>query len=107
MPQRRQTQRDRPILDNSNRAGRTLNPMLRSDKFGSAARGVNRRDLLGGAISAGVLAGGTPGWLRAAGEQPPNGPVIGYLDAVRGRIGRGIGRGLAEKGFVGGEDAQF
>ncbi len=78
--------------------------MLRSDKFGSGARRVNRRDLLGGAISAGVLAGGTPGWLRAARAQQPNVPVIGYLDAVWGRIGRGIGRGLAENGFVGGKD---
>jgi putative tryptophan/tyrosine transport system substrate-binding protein len=68
---------------------------------------MNRRDLLGGSISAGLLAGGTPGWLRPATAQRQNVPVIGLLDAVWGRLGTAAGRGLAENGCVGGKDFKF
>src|SRR5258708_2813713 len=66
---------------------------------------MNRRDLLGGSISAGLLAGGVPGWLRAARAQQQNLPVIWLLDAVSGRFC--TGRGLAENGFVEGRDFKF
>jgi putative ABC transport system substrate-binding protein len=68
---------------------------------------MNRRDLLVGSLSAGLLAGGAPGWPRAARAQQPNVPVIGRLDALWGRIGTGLDRGLAENGFVQGRDFKF
>lgn len=68
---------------------------------------MNRRDLLAGSISAGLLAGGTPGWLRAARAQQQNLPVIGLLDAAWSRHGTGAGPGLAENGFVEGKDFKF
>lgn len=66
---------------------------------------MNRRDFLGGSISASLLAGGVPGWLCAAPAQQQNLPVIGLLDAASGRFG--TGRGLAENGFVEGRDFKF
>jgi putative tryptophan/tyrosine transport system substrate-binding protein len=68
---------------------------------------MNRRDLLRRSISAGVLAGGAPGWFCAARAQQPNVPVIGLLDAVWGWLGTGVGRGLAENGFAGRRDLKF
>ena len=68
---------------------------------------MNRRDLLAGSLSAGLLAGGTPGWLCAARAQQPTVPVIGLLDAVWGRLGTGAGRGLTENGLVEGRDFKF
>jgi putative tryptophan/tyrosine transport system substrate-binding protein len=68
---------------------------------------MNRRDLLGGSISMGFLAGGAPGWLCAARAQQQNVPVIGLLDAVWGRLGTGVGRGLRENGFAGGRHLKF
>jgi putative ABC transport system substrate-binding protein len=68
---------------------------------------MNRRDLLGGSISAGLLAGGAPGWLGAASAQQQNLPVIGLLDAVWGRFGTGVGRGLTDNGCVEGRDFKF
>ena len=68
---------------------------------------MNRRDLLGGSISAGLLAVGAPGWLRAAAVPRQNLPVIGILDAVGGGVGAETGYGLAENGFVAGKDFRF
>src|SRR6266567_2694255 len=64
------------------------------------ARRMNRRDMLGGLISAGLI-GGTPGWLGAAKAQQQSLPVIGLLDAVWGHITGEIGTGLRENGFEG------
>jgi hypothetical protein len=68
---------------------------------------MNRRDLLAGSISAGLLAGAVPGWLGAARAQQQNLPVIGLLDALWARLGAGVRRGLAENGFVEGKDFKF
>ena len=61
---------------------------------------MNRRDLLLGSISAGLI-GGVPGWLGAARAQQQNVPVIGLLDAVWGHIIGSAGAGLKENGFGG------
>jgi putative ABC transport system substrate-binding protein len=68
---------------------------------------MNRRDLLGGFISAGLLAGGAPGWLRAARAQQQKLPVIGLLDTVGWRLAAGASSGLAENGLVQGRDFKF
>src|SRR6266446_5369392 len=62
---------------------------------------MNRRDLLAGSISAGLLAGGTPGWLRAAKAQQQNMPVIGFLYGVFGHLNGAVGGGLRENGIKG------
>ena len=60
---------------------------------------MNRRDLLLGSISAGLV-GGAPRWLGAAKAQPQSVPVIiGFLDAVWGRLIGNVGAGLGENGF--------
>jgi putative ABC transport system substrate-binding protein len=68
---------------------------------------MNRRDLLGGSISAGLLAVGAPGWLGAATAPPPNVPVIGLLDAVARRMAPEVNNGLEENGLVYGKDFTF
>jgi putative ABC transport system substrate-binding protein len=68
---------------------------------------MNRRDLLAGSTSTALLAGGAPGWLRTSRAQQQNLPVIGLLDAVWGRFGAGVGRGLADNGCVAGRDFKF
>lgn len=67
---------------------------------------MNRRDLLGGSISAGLLAGGT-GWPGAARAQRPDVPVIGLLDALSRRMAPEAGNGLQESGLVYGQDFGF
>jgi putative ABC transport system substrate-binding protein len=62
---------------------------------------MNRRDLVRGSISAGLI-GGIPGWLGTAKAQQQNLPVIGLLDAVWGHTTGKIGTGLRENGFEGG-----
>jgi putative ABC transport system substrate-binding protein len=62
---------------------------------------MNRRDLLAGSFSAGLLAGGNLGWLGAAKAQQQSLPVIGLLDAVWGHLTGKIGTGLRENGFEG------
>jgi ABC-type uncharacterized transport system substrate-binding protein len=61
---------------------------------------MNRRDFIGGSTSAGLLAGGAPGWLCAAKAQQQNLPVIGLLDGVWGKLNAEVGRGLRENGSV-------
>jgi putative ABC transport system substrate-binding protein len=61
---------------------------------------VNRRDFIG-STSAGLLAGGTYGWLCAARAQQQNLPVIGFLDGVWGHLNAEVGRGLRENGVKG------
>jgi len=68
---------------------------------------MNRRDLLAGSVSAGLLAGGSAGWLRSASAQQPDVPVIGLLDAVWGRLGKGLGQGLFDNGLAAGKDFKF
>ena len=61
---------------------------------------MNRRDLLRGSISAGLI-GGIAGWLGIARAQQQSLPVIGLLDAVWGHLTGMIGNGLRENGFKG------
>jgi putative ABC transport system substrate-binding protein len=61
---------------------------------------MNRRDFIGASTSAGLLAGGAPGWLCAARAQQQNLPVIGLLDGVWGKLNAEVGRGLRENGIV-------
>src|SRR5947207_10111536 len=61
---------------------------------------MNRRDMLGGLISAGLI-GGVPEWLGTAMAQQQSLPGIGLLDAVWGHLTGGIGTGLRENGFEG------
>ena len=68
---------------------------------------MNRRDLLAGSISAGLLAGAAPRWLGAAAVPRQDLPVIGLLDAVGGGLGAEAVYGLAGKGFVAGKDFRF
>jgi putative ABC transport system substrate-binding protein len=68
---------------------------------------MNRRKFIGGTASAGLLAGGEPGWLCAAPAQPQNAPVIGFLDGVWAHLNGGVGRGLRENGFGGSRDFKF
>lgn len=67
---------------------------------------MNRRDMLGGLISAGLI-GGAPEWLGTAKAQQQSLPVIGVLDVVRGRFAAETNRGLAENGFVEGRNFKF
>jgi putative ABC transport system substrate-binding protein len=60
---------------------------------------MNRRDLLAGSISAGLLAGGVPGWLGAARAQQQNVPAIGLFGGTWGHLNGAIGRGLTENGI--------
>lgn len=60
---------------------------------------MNRRDLLAGSVSAGLLAGGVPAWLRAARAQQQNVPAIGLFGGTWGRLNGAIGRGLTENGI--------
>ena len=62
---------------------------------------MNRRDFIGGSTSAGLLAGGTFGWLCAARAQQQNLPAIGFLDGVWGHLNAEVGRGLRENGITG------
>ena len=68
---------------------------------------MNRRDLLGGCISAGLLAGRSS-WLASCCEgAAAEMPVIGLLDAVGWRLAAEASHGLAENGFVQGRDFKF
>ena len=62
---------------------------------------MNRRDFIGGSTSAGLLAGGAPGWLGVARAQQQNWPVIGFLDGMWGHLNAEVGRGLRENGIKG------
>ena len=62
---------------------------------------MNRRDLLAGSISAGLLAGGYHRWPGVAKAQQQNLPAIGLLDAAWGHVIGRIGAGLRENGFEG------
>jgi putative ABC transport system substrate-binding protein len=59
---------------------------------------MNRRKFIGGSASAGLLAGGNPGWLGAARAQQQNLPLIGFLDGVWGHLNAQVGRGFGENG---------
>lgn len=61
---------------------------------------MDRRKLLWGAISAGLMRG-VCGWIGTANAQQPNLPAIGLLDAVWGRLIGNVGAGLRENGFEG------
>jgi len=68
---------------------------------------MNRRDFIGGSTSAGLLAGGAPGWLGVARAQQQNWPVIGFLDGFWGHLLAEIRRGLGENGVIEGRDFKF
>jgi putative ABC transport system substrate-binding protein len=77
-----------------------LAPVPDLNKSGLGVRKMDRRKLLRGAISAGLMRA-VPGWLGTASAQQPNLPVIGLLDAVWGHLIGNVGAGLRENGFQG------
>ena len=64
---------------------------------------MNRRDLLAGSISAGLLAGGVSGWLRDARAQQQNVPAIGLFGGTWGHLNGAVGGGLRENGIKDGK----
>ena len=82
--------------------------MPRSSGIWRRSAQVKRRDFIAGSTSAGLLACGTSGLLRAADTQQRDLPVIGLLDyAWAWRLGGEVSRGLTESGLTAGRDFRF